>query len=1084
MKLTTALLLIWLSVFSVYAQRGKEGTVTINTTQTVNAYTNLTADVTAGSTSITVANNALNANFPGNLSTGDLIFIIQMQGTEINGIPHPSFPQMASPDDSTWGAIIDYHNCGNHEFAQVESVTGSNQINLSCGLTFDYTAAGRVQVIRVPRYSSLTVDAAGIVNCPNWNGTTGGIIVVEVMGTTVVNGEINANGRGFRGGQRINSNSFSPVYTGSTINEGAEKGEGIAGYQAGYDVYGGRYARAAAANAGGGGNAHNGGGGGGANAAPSLNWTGIGVPSLLVPGWAAAWELEYAGLSTLQSPGGGKGGYCLSITNQDALTTAPGNSLWQGHNRLPYGGFGGRPLNYSTGKIFAGGGGGGGHENDNQAGSGGNGGGIIYLLTYDAVSGSGMLLANGANGENTQTNNPPFNSYKGVDGAGGAGGGGTIIVKSTGMASGINAQANGGAGGNQVFSRGGLFFGAINEAEGPGGGGGGGYIAVANGTITTSVLGGENGTTASDGMTEFTPNGATSGNVGLTGTVATFDLEAVNDTICSPGIVDLEVLLNGTLPPGSTVEWYTSPFGGTSVNSGNTYSINITNTTTFYVGICPGSFRIEVVGVVSSTLQIDDSNVLLSDETCTGNDGSISGILVTGGAVPLTYEWNGVVSTTLDLNNLTAGNYTLVVTDANGCSATAGPYTLNTSGGPVIDDSSITLTHETCAGNDGSISGILVTGGTAPLTYEWNGVISSTPDLNNLTAGNYTLIVTDADGCSVTAGPYTINSSGGPVIDASSVNVTHETCGQTDGSISGITATGTPPLIFSWNSINNSSADTSGLGAGSYTLVVTDANGCSSSFGPITINNLTTLTVDTTGLIVAHEFCSGNNGSINGISATGLGTLSYEWNGIPTGSPDTSGLSAGTYNLVITDQSGCTVQLSILVLNTPGPKADFVYSPNPVFVENGTVVFNSTSSGNIVAWQWNIADSITSSSPDTSFNFTQPGTYTVTLLVMDDNGCVDSISQVIVVLDDLIIPNVVTPNGDGKNDLFFIQGLLPESSLTLFNRWGQQVYSNDNYTNDWNGENNAGEKLTEGTYYYILTLSDERVINGFITLLR
>jgi hypothetical protein len=490
----------------ISAQRGRDGSPAISTTVEVNEYTYLMANAPAGSTTITVAASSLNAHgrFSANLSTGDLIMIIQMQGATLNGSINPGNPDVGQPKDSTWGAITNYNNCGNYEFAEVSTVPSGTTITLDCPLQYSYTAAGKVQIVRVPRYNALTINNGGTITCDQWDSTIGGVIAIEVENNTVINsgGSINADSAGFRGGlyNGADSGGWGIGDVASRFQSyGKEKGEGVGGFEWGYSIYGGKECMGAPGNAGGGGNIQNGGGGGGANGGVVANYiNGYGNPDVSTPDNIIAWNLEYSWMSAFHSSGGGRGGYTFSANSVNPLTDGPGNinpawaTAWGGDARRSVGGRGGRPLDYSTGKIFMGGGGGAGDQNDDNGGMGGRGGGLIYLMSYGTVSGAGKIVSNGENGFNTPHPPPGIGHASGIDGAGGAGGGGTIIINSVGNISGVIDSATGGKGGNQVMV---WDISTDKEAEGPGGGGGGGYIAASNGGLTETVTGGANGTT-------------------------------------------------------------------------------------------------------------------------------------------------------------------------------------------------------------------------------------------------------------------------------------------------------------------------------------------------------------------------------------------------------------------------------------------------------------------------------------------------------------------------------------------------------------------------------------------------------------
>jgi hypothetical protein len=461
---------------------GKDGALTVSSpNQVVNLYKTVTANIVAPASIVSVNNTA-------GLSAGDYVMIYQSRGATIN-----------LSDNSSYGTVSALNSAGGYDLREVQSVT-ANSVTLTAALQNNYVTTGRVQLIRIPQYSTLTITSSGSITGQAYNGLTGGIAAVHVQSALTLDGSINMSGKGFRGGA-LSSNGGQILqndvtYRTTSMDIGARKGEGIADSTS--MAASGFYGRGAAANGGGGGNRHNAGGGGGANGNNGNTWTGNGVMCTSCTG-ASAWSLDPAGAGA-NSSGGGRGGYSYSRDNENATTTGPGNSSWGGDYREAVGGFGGHPVNNNpSGRIFMGGGGGAGHQNNAAGGAGGNGGGVVLVIAA-TITGSGSIVANGNAGSNT--------TGTGNDAPGGGGGGGTIIAYAETSLAGITLSANGGNGGSQNISN----SAHVNEAEGPGGGGGGGYIATANGAgASQSVSGGANGISNSVALTEFPANGATSG---------------------------------------------------------------------------------------------------------------------------------------------------------------------------------------------------------------------------------------------------------------------------------------------------------------------------------------------------------------------------------------------------------------------------------------------------------------------------------------------------------------------------------------------------------------------------------------------
>ena len=491
---------------------GVNGSLTVGAAGTVvNLYD---VAVSASGRTIVTTNiaNLQNAAL-GNVVPGSVLLVYQANGATIDG----------TDNTSAWGNVTSYGNAGYYDFVTVGSVSGNTiTIAASCNaLSHTYTTSSTTstQIVRVPQYSSLTINAGASIAATPWNGSDGGIVAIDVNGATTINGSINVTGDGFAGAAAYANagNSAPPGHpevtdyfesgeTGANLATAlaAAKGESIAGNDATYDsLDGSRYGRGAPANGGGGGDGHNSGGGGGANGNNGNTWYGQGV---LDPTYTAyysdsngknptgAADPGYANMTT--DSGGGRGGYSFGF-NQAGNTA--------GIVPYPVGGLGGRPMTVeSTTRVFFGGGGGAGDANNVAGGYGGNGGGIVILNT-GTLAGSGSIVANGAAGGTSAQQ----------DAGGGGGGGGSVVVETaSGSGSLATINANGGAGGanDQTAS-------TPYEAEGPGGGGGGGYVAAVGDAGTITTTGGAEG--LSQGETAVTQNftayGATEGATGASG---------------------------------------------------------------------------------------------------------------------------------------------------------------------------------------------------------------------------------------------------------------------------------------------------------------------------------------------------------------------------------------------------------------------------------------------------------------------------------------------------------------------------------------------------------------------------------------
>jgi gliding motility-associated-like protein len=203
----------------------------------------------------------------------------------------------------------------------------------------------------------------------------------------------------------------------------------------------------------------------------------------------------------------------------------------------------------------------------------------------------------------------------------------------------------------------------------------------------------------------------------------------------------------------------------------------------------------------------------------------------------------------------------------------------------------------------------------------------------------------------------------------------------------------------------------------------------------------------------------------------------------------------GTYTVTLTataqGQCSNTITKTGFITILAPPIAAFSAQPGenrPVEFKNGNFSFTNGSQY-AISYEWDFGDGTTSILTNPAHKYQLPGSYRVLLYAINDIGCRDSISHAwYVVTADLIldIPNAFSPNGDGTNDRWNIDGLKarPNATTEVYNRWGQLVYKSIGYTGGWDGTR-GGKPLPAGTYYYVIkTAADEKPYTGWVALLR
>ncbi len=319
---------------------------------------------------------------------------------------------------------------------------------------------------------------------------------------------------------------------------------------------------------------------------------------------------------------------------------------------------------------------------------------------------------------------------------------------------------------------------------------------------------------------------------------------------------------------------------------------------------------------------------------------------------------------------------------------------------------------------------------------------------------------------------------------------TNATCEASDGSAtvnpSGIPG---PPYSYQWETGQNT-ATLSNVPAGVYSVTVTDSAGCphedsvevQASQPPIAAN----FTTDT-------ATCADNDGSATASAFGGTGPYSYSWETGLSG-PTLNNVTAGTYTVSLTDVNGCTGTDSVTIpAEFPSITAAFTIDTNQVATEVPiTFTDGSSSVLPITEWDWQFGDGDTltlSSDSAVAHKYFSAGSFETMLTVTTDEGCTDSTTRTIEVIEFMKIPNVFTPNGDGDNDAFRVQASgIEEYSLKIYNRWGQLLFESERSGVEWSGRNSAGEEAPEGTYFYLLEYTldsgDSEKLQGTVSLFR
>lgn len=460
------------------------------------------------------------------------------------------------------------------------------------------------------------------------------------------------------------------------------------------------------------------------------------------------------------------------------------------------------------------------------------------------------------------------------------------------------------------------------------------------------------------------------------------------------------------------------------------------------------------------------SSSVLTNVSCYGGSNGMIDLSVWGGTAPYTYLWtNG--SNNQDISGLTVGNYSVSITDNKGCTLPSN-FTISQ---PTIISSTLSSNPVSCYGFSNGIVSVSASGGSAPYQYSWQNnstlFAQNNATLTNVPAGNYTVTITDNNGCSMNNS--TVLTQPSQLI--SSLTYTNVNChGGNDGSINLSVSGGSAPYTYTWvNSSNQNIAITQDLlqiPADTFTVSIIDANACISTMSQIITEPLLPLTSSSN---ITHVLCFGNaTGAISISAAGGTSPYTYSWTSGQTTST-ISNLIAGSYSYTITDQNGCQLSGNENV-NQPNASLNITHSQSNVTCfgfSNGSI--NTTVSGGTVPYVFHWSNSLYLLAYNTE-DLTLIPAESYALSVTDQNGC--TLSDTFTVTQPTVLNNTLNGvnilcHGDstGSTNLTVYGGTPPYAQL-----WSNGITAEDQ-TN-----------IPAGTYQVTITDANGCIKSDSITL--
>jgi gliding motility-associated-like protein len=491
-----------------------------------------------------------------------------------------------------------------------------------------------------------------------------------------------------------------------------------------------------------------------------------------------------------------------------------------------------------------------------------------------------------------------------------------------------------------------------------------------------------------------------------------YTLTGFNACAASSAPADSAFMVTADLQSNASPTWTATENSTIGTFKGDFYQCAAVNTTvslsqttaTYSITDAGDCYAVFVAGLYFQTpclTCIPASSFTLSPSSsatiCTSNTGTAS-VTVSGGTLPYTYNWsNG--ATTSSISGLAAGTYTVIVKDASGCGVDTSTVLVKSSDS--LAAVALNAGNVKCNGGNNGIATVSTSGGSSPFTYTWsNGATTDT--INNLSAGTYTVTTTDKNGCTFTS---SVTVSQPPVLTISVDSTKGTTCyGDSNGRGNVHATGGQAPYSYSWSPSGNTGSKVTNLKAGSYTVTVTDTNGCTAT-ASLSITQPARISPIVTG---KDSLCLG---SFTTLTISASGTTTYSWSpttGVSCPTCATTNVSpATTTTYTVTASNGvCSGDTTVTVKVIPLPVPTVTAKPDSICIGDSAELI----AGGGTSYVWTLSGQTSDSI------WVAPTTTKVYDLQVTKDGCTVTTTKQVVVIGDTIPTISISKDSVCKGD--------------------------------------------------------------------